>query len=176
MFFQRETWMCFNYSCVRKPELLTTFISWHQQVKWTRACSGVIALADVRSVWLDGFCRAPEIRNACFSAGLESPKLISPGVTISAPNKMFFKNNDWFVRFLSPPAAAPRIGCWHITSLSPLSSIFPKLKTYRPKWLNDGKQTLFTQCNKVIFFCHWRKKYVLFLFPFKSLNTPKPRR
>lgn len=91
-----------------------------------------------------------EIKNACFSTGLESPKIISPGVTISAPNKMFFKNNEWFLqhvghlRFLFPEAAALGIGCRDITSLSPLSSIFPKLKTCRPEWLNDVKQTLFT--------------------------------
>lgn len=53
--------------------------------------------------------------------------------------------------------------------LSPLSPIFPKLKTYRPAWLKDVKQMLFADiCIPKIFFplaqkCGQCKYWILFL-------------
>lgn len=83
--------------------------------------------------------------------------------------------------FALPVPRSSRTSDWllgHYEPFTPFLHIFPKLKPYRPEWLNDVKQTLFTHCNEVLFFSHWRKKilYVLFSLPFNSLKTPMPWR
>lgn len=84
--------------------------------------------------------------------------IISPGLRSQPPIRCL-KNNEWFLQhvghscFLFPEAPRLRIGCRDIMSFSPLSPIFPKLKTHRPERLNDVKQTLFTHiCAPKCFF------------------------
>lgn len=162
-FSKHSSETCFNYSCDRKdlkPETLATFISWDSNRWIGHMPAALIALADVKSVWLDS-CgkRAWKSEMLVFLQAWKAP-IISPGLRSQPPIRCL-KNNEWFLQhvghlcFLFPEEPRLRIGCRDIMSFSPLSPIFPKLKTHRPERLNDVKQTLFTHiCAPKCFFHH----------------------
>lgn len=95
-YFYCYAWVCFfrrKRGRVLIPQLLATFISWGSN-RWSARAPAAAALLlwQMSAAFDETLCVQPRRSEMlAFSTGLaKAPKIISPGVTISDPNKMFF--------------------------------------------------------------------------------------